>query len=176
VIASKKTSSSNSKFFAGTAREILIPLSILKNNSSLEAIVCYLKDIQNLNYSQIASILNRDPRTIWVTYSNSKKKKISLHLDDNLAEYSDSSHSDFLKSVHRNLNAFKILLPAKIFESRKFSVLESIVLYLKTNHALSFNQIAALLGKNYRTIWTVYKRALMKLEQKSLSKSRITNE
>jgi len=56
-------------------------------------------------------------------------------------------------------------LPLNIFTSRKFSILETIVFYLKNTQNLSFNQISELLGKNYRTIWTVYKRAMKKLER-----------
>jgi hypothetical protein len=124
------------------SRETLIPLNIVKNNSSLEAIVFYLKDILHLKFNQIAELLNRDQRTIWVTYANAKKKKIALNIDE------DSQFS----------------LPLNLFVSRTFSVLETIVFYLRTNQNLSFNQISELLGKNYRTVWTVYRRALKKLE------------
>ena len=123
------------------SKETSIPLSILKNNSSLEAIVLYLKEVSLLRYSQIAQLLGRDQRTIWVTYANAKKKKLYLELE----------------------NAAQLRIPASIFTSRNLSILESIVFHLKTNHALTFNQISDLLGKNYRTIWTVYRRALAKL-------------
>jgi len=124
------------------SRETSIPLNILRHNSSLEAIVFYLKEILNLKFSEIAGLLNRDQRTIWVTYSNSKKKKIVLDIEEN---------SQFN-------------LPLNIFVSRTFSILEAIVFYLKNIQNLSFNQISELLGKNYRTIWTVYRRALNKVE------------
>jgi len=122
------------------SKETSIPLSIIKNNSSLEAIVLYLKDVSKMRYSQIAQLLNRDQRTIWVTYANAKKKAMHLELGDDI----------------------QLSIPASIFTSRNFSILESIVFYLKIDHALTFNQISELLGKNYRTIWTVYRRALAK--------------
>jgi DNA-directed RNA polymerase specialized sigma24 family protein len=125
-----------------SSRETLIPLNILKHNSSLEAIVFYLKDVLNLKFNEIADLLNRDQRTIWVTYANAKKKKIVLNVNEN-AQFS---------------------LPINMFVSRTFSILETIVFYLRTNNDLSFNQISELLGKNYRTVWTVYRRALKKLE------------
>ena len=62
------------------------------------------------------------------------------------------------------VNDNNITIPVSIFSSRTFSVLETIVLYLKTNYVMSFNQIATILGKNYRTIWTVYQRSMKKLE------------
>ncbi len=122
--------------------EKILPLSILKNNSSLEVIVLYLKEISGLKFNQIAELLNRDQRTVWVTYANAKKKKIVLDLK----------------------NTSKLTLPINMFTSRTFSVLETIVFYLRTSQNLTFNQISDLLGKNYRTVWTVYKRALKKLD------------
>lgn len=123
------------------SKEILIPLGIVKDNSSLEAIVLYLKEIRSLKFNEIANLLNRNQRTIWVTYANAKKKKVSFHLE----------------------NTSQITLPLNIFTSRNMSILETIVFYLRTNYALTFNQISELLGKNYRTVWTVYKRALKKI-------------
>jgi predicted DNA-binding protein (UPF0251 family) len=123
------------------SRELLIPLSILENNSSLEAIVLYLKDFLKMRFNQISVLLNRDQRTIWVTYSNAKKKGLTID----------------------TRNDSRLFIPLDAISSRSLSVLESIVVYLRTNHALSFNQVSDLLGKNYRTIWTVYKRALKKL-------------
>ncbi len=124
------------------SQETLLPLSILKNNSSLEVIVLYLKEISGLKFNEIANLLNRDQRTIWVTYANAKKKKIILDLQ----------------------NTSQLTLPLNMFTSRTFSILETIVFYLRTSHNLTFNQISDLLGKNYRTVWTVYKRALKKLD------------
>lgn len=126
------------------SKETFIPLSILKNNSSLEAIVLYLKEVLNLRFNDIAKLLNRNQRTIWVTYATAKKKKIVLDLE----------------------NTSQLNLPLNMFTSRNFSILETIVFYLRTNYALTFYQISALLGKNYRTVWTVYKRALRKIEYK----------
>jgi|GEM_PF-861057 len=126
------------------SKETLIPINIVKNNSSLESIVIYLKDSTGLKYSEIARLLGRDPRTIWVTYSNAKKKGLKF-------------------SSHNNSPYF---IPASIFTSRNFSILESIVFYLKNNHSLTINQISDILGKNYQTINTVYRRALQKLSSK----------
>ena len=54
-----------------------IPVSILKNRrlSVLENIVCYLKDSFNLNYHAIATLLNRNDRTVWTVYQRARKKK-----------------------------------------------------------------------------------------------------
>lgn len=126
--------------------ELTIPLSVLKNNSSLQSIVFYLHEIHNLNFADIARLLNRNQRTIWATYTQAKaKKKILLPKFDEKVDYT-------------------FAIPLSILSSRNLSVLESIVFYLKLNSNLSLAQIAQKLGKNYRTIWTVNRRAKLKLD------------
>lgn len=119
-----------------------IPVSILTKNklSALEAIVKYLKENFSLTYSEIAFILNRNDRTIWATYSNSKKK-MSQKLD-----LSDS----------------RIKIPLSIIASRKASVLESISLYLHESKNLPYHKIALMLNRDQRTVWTVCNRARKK--------------
>jgi predicted DNA-binding protein (UPF0251 family) len=141
VIQNIVQASNVSPVHVSLSKDMSIPLSIIRDNSSLEAMVLYLKEILNMKFSYIAELLNRDQRTIWVTYTNAKKKKIKIDMDNNS----------------------QLTLPLSIFTSRNFSILESIVFYLRTNYGLTFNQISDLLGKNYRTIWTVYKRALRKI-------------
>ena len=133
------------------SKETLIPLSILKNNSSLEAMVFYLKEILGLKFVEIANLLGRDQRTIWVTYVNAEKKKIVFGAEDNI---------DTNSQLNNNMQQY---LPLSIFTSRSFSILETIVFYQKNSQNFSFKEIADTLGKNYRTIWTVYKRALKKV-------------
>lgn len=130
-----------------TSEEKYIPLSIISGNSSLEALVSYLKDNLGMKFNEIAKLLNRDQRTIWVTYSNAKKKGLTLDIS----------------------NDSRLMLPLSIFYSRKFSVLENIVLYLRTTYSLSFNQISDLIGKNYQTVRTVYIRALDKIDRRQTS-------
>ena len=109
---------------------------MLFRSSSLESVVKYLKENLNLKYSEIAKLLNRNDRTIWTTYSNSRKK--------------------FSKKFVVRDN--KYFIPALIISNRSFSVLGSIVSYLKDNFNLKYSQIALLLCRDQRTIWTVYNR------------------
>jgi len=147
------------KVMISSSKEITIPLTILKNNSSLQAIVYYLREVCNLRFNEIALLLNRDQRTVWVTYANFKKKnKTDLASNTNI-------------SISASAMDYHISLPLNLFTSRTFSVLETIVFYLRTNYDLSFNQISEILGKNYRTIWTVYRRALRKLRKKTSEKN-----
>jgi hypothetical protein len=64
-------------------------------------------------------------------------------------------------------------IPLDILRDRNLSVLESIVEYLK-NKGLSFHEIAILLNRDERNIWTVYNRAKKKrhkfLQNKKIKK------
>ena len=52
-----------------------------------------------------------------------------------------------------------ILIPLSVFLDRSVSVLEAVSEYLKDNKKLSYHEIALLLNRNDRTIWTCYNRA-----------------
>lgn len=54
-------------------------------------------------------------------------------------------------------------IPTFIFRDRSLAALESIVVYLKDTHGLTYAQIAKLLNRDDRTIWTTYTRAKKKL-------------
>jgi len=114
-----------------------IPVCIFNNKlSALESVVKYLKENLDSRYSEIAKLLNRNDRTIWTTYSNSRKKLTEkFAIEDN-----------------------KYFIPASIISNRSFSVLESIVSYMKDNLNLRYSQIALMLHRDQRTVWTVYNR------------------
>ena len=119
-----------------------IPVSVFANNklSCLELIVKYLKEEQSKTFHQIAATLNRNDRTIWSTYNNSlKKQKLRLKFE----------------------RTGKII-PISIFSSREFSVLESLVIYLKDMHGYTYAEIAGLLSKDYQTIYTTYRNGGMR--------------
>jgi len=115
-----------------------LPISIFqtKELSSLEAISKYLHEDRHLKFSQIASLTKRDSRTIWSSYQFSKKKHPARLI----------------------IKQSEIKIPPHQLTDRSISVLESIVAYLKENYNLSYHQIAILVNRNDRTIWTVYSR------------------
>ncbi len=57
-----------------------------------------------------------------------------------------------------------IKVPAYLFRDRRVAVLEALVEYLKDVKGLSYHEIAVLLNRDDRTIWTVYDRAKKKRE------------
>lgn len=52
-----------------------------------------------------------------------------------------------------------ISIPSSIFKDRKLSVLEVMAEYFKEVKGLKYSEIARLLNRDDRTIWTAYKRA-----------------
>ena len=120
----------------------LLPVSIFNNKelSCLETIVKYLKEEFKLRFHEIALLLNRDDRTIWATYNNAvKKRKEKLPVKES-----------------------RFFIPVSAIADRKFSVLESVVSYLKGNFNLRYCQIAALLNRDERNIWAVYSKYVKK--------------
>lgn len=120
------------------SKEIRIPVSVFEfsNLSALETICKYLKEELELTYKKIALLLNRDNRTIWTSYNIACRKR-----KENLL-----------------VKGSKFFIPILIFKDRKFSVLESLVGYLKDNYNLRYMQIALMLNRDERNIWTVYNR------------------
>ena len=59
-----------------------------------------------------------------------------------------------------------LAIPSSIFKNRGLSVLEAITVYLKDKKGMKYAQIARLLNRNDRTIWTSYQRAKKKMENK----------
>lgn len=57
---------------------------------------------------------------------------------------------------------YEVSLSSAIFRDRKLSVLEVLVEYLKDKKELSYHEIAVLLNRDDRTIWTVYNRVKKK--------------
>ena len=142
----KLDSENIAELFGKTTRKDSLPVSIFDNNelSCLETIVKFLKEEFGLTYHRIALMLNRDDRTIWTTYNVAcKKRKERLHARDS-----------------------KFYIPISIIKDRKLSVLESIVSYLKDEFNLRYSEIAAILRRDERNIWTVYNRAKKKCMRK----------
>ncbi len=118
-----------------------IPISIFnKRISPLETITKYMKEELNLSYNEIAKELGRDERNIWHSYNNAIKK-----------------HAGKLE-----IDSQKGKIPCLLFKEKKLSILETIVVYLKDNLNFNFSEISKIMERNYRTIWTIYQRAIKK--------------
>ena len=127
-------------------REILVPVSVFGNDklSALESVCKYLKEEFEFSFVKIASLLNRDSRTVWATYRNS------------------------LRNVKEKLivTESRYFVPVSVFTNRKLSVLEAIVGYLKDRFELRYSEIALLLNRDERNVWAVYAKFRKKNERK----------
>lgn len=117
-------------------KEILLPDCIfIKELSVFQSIVKFLKENCELKNNDIASLMHRSQKSIWQAYNNSKKvfpKKFKI-------------------IASRYCIPVSQLIPS-------FTILESVVFYLKEKCLLNYHQIAILLERDERTIWTVYQR------------------
>ncbi len=125
-------------------KEILIPVGIFsKDLGALEAITKYMKENLNMSYSEIAERLERNERTIWTSYKKSSEKaRCGFELKEKGAE-----------------------IPLHIFKNKDLTVLETAVSYLKEKE-FKFSEIAKLLGRDQRNIWTIYSRTIKKMPRK----------
>lgn len=119
-----------------------IPASVFVDSRlrPLESVCKYLREEKRLEYNEIAAVLNRDYRTIWTTYNNSSKK-----VKGRLA-----------------IPPTKYELPLNIFQDRKLSVLEAVVSCLKDKFGLKFAEIAVVLRRDQRNVWSIYHKAKKK--------------
>ena len=118
-----------------------IPAVIFENDklSTFETLTKYMKENLKLRFVMIASLIKISDKTIWTTYSKARKK-MSLPFT----------------SVSSDIN-----IPLSEFSDRNFTIFESLVAYLK-NLDLTNHEIASMLHRNDRTIWSVYDRAKKK--------------
>ncbi len=125
--------------------DLSIPATIFsKKLGSLETITKYMKENLKMNYSEIAELLNRDQRTIWTAYKKAiEKQKEPIEIEKTL-----------------------VFLPISILRNRKLTTLESVIVYLK-EQGMKYSEIAELLNRDQRNIWTIYSKAIEKLGKKS---------
>jgi DNA-binding CsgD family transcriptional regulator len=113
-----------------------LPLSLFKNDlSCLRLIVCYLRDKRAYSLTTIAHLLHRSVQTIWISYRSSKKITIT-------------SSTDYF-------------IPLRIFDDERLTILENIVHYLSGYYKNV--EMARILHKDPRTIWTLKKRIEQKI-------------
>jgi hypothetical protein len=125
-------------------KEIFIPLSVFNPElSALETVSKYLHENLGMTFRRIAQLTNRSEKTIWQAYNISLRK--------------------FGKRLSADQTLY--LIPVSVIANRKFSNLESIVLFAKEQYGLRFSELGNLLHRDQRTVWTVYNRALRKRAQ-----------
>jgi hypothetical protein len=121
---------------------VSVPVPIFKEKAltHLEALIKYLKDTEKLSYEQISKALHRDNSAVSAIHRKACKKKARplVACDD-----------DFC-------------IPLSVFGNRQLSILENLTEYLKDTAKLRYHEIANLIDRDQRTIWTSYMRAKQK--------------
>ncbi|MEK6818591.1 MAG: hypothetical protein AABY10_01520, partial [Nanoarchaeota archaeon] len=92
------------------------------------------------------------------------KKEMIKIIIEKISDKYNISKGEIKKLI---LDKQEIEIPLSIF-SKELGGLEAISKYLKENIKMNYNQIASLLGRDSRTIWTAYNKA--KEKQKDLMK------
>ena len=69
------------------------------------------------------------------------------------------------KARKRIINLKEVQIPTYIFQDRTLSVLEALSEYLHLTRKLTYHEIAVLLNRDDRTIWTCCHRAEIKREK-----------
>ena len=125
-----------------TRKDVKIPLEIFREGmGAAEVLAKYLKENENLGVSEIARTIKRDRRTIGVNYRNALKRKKG-------------------KIVLRGKG---IKISIEVFADRRLSILESLVWHLR-GRGYKNVEIAELIGRDARNVWTLYSRARKKLK------------
>jgi len=134
-----------SKLIQTREKYVSIPVELFKSKlSPLENVVYYLFVFHKFSQTEIAGLLRRDHTTIWTTLENATKKM---------------QKARFIAFIEKTDT--KLSVPVNIFAKDKLSILESLCSHLKEN--MTYHEIAVVLGKNDRTIWTVVNRAKKKI-------------
>ena len=118
-----------------------IPISIFENDklSIFEALAKYMRENLKMRFVKIASLIGRSDKTVWVTYSKAKKK---------------------MPSPFTKLSS-EITVPISNFSNSDLTIFEGLVLFLKEKD-LANHEVALMLHRDDRTIWSVYDRAKKK--------------
>lgn len=125
--------------FYKKGNKINLPISIFDNPnlSPGETIIKYLRENLGHDYNTISSILNRDYQSVYTSYKKTLKK-----MNGRLTPYET-----------------KYNMPLILIRDRSLSISEHIVRHLKEDYNLKYTDIAKMLKRDSKTIWTLYKRA-----------------
>jgi hypothetical protein len=122
-------------------QNVLLPISVFQANlSAFELIVKFLREDRAMSPSQIVQLTGRTKQGVYQTYKNACKR-----------------HPGRLMA-----SSVGYVFPIRQISQGRYTILETIVVYLKEQYHLSFSSIAKLLHRDPRTIWTVFNRARLK--------------
>jgi transposase len=115
-------------------QDIKIPVTVFSAGlPPLTALVKYLHDEKKLAVREIALKLGRHEQTIWTILRKGKDERLVV-------------------------KECEVLIPVSLFSKEKFSILETLTNFLLTDQQMTLSQIAKVLDKSIKTIWTCSSR------------------
>ncbi|PIY59782.1 hypothetical protein COY95_05250 [Candidatus Woesearchaeota archaeon CG_4_10_14_0_8_um_filter_47_5] len=121
-----------------------IPLALFQNRNLtvLEAIVLYLREKHHLPFKKIGALLNRSEIPLSVAYRRARKKH-------------PQPLADVLLSPSAPAPSINL---CDVFADSRHSPLESLVGFFREKENRKLHEIADILNRDDRTIWTAYHR------------------
>jgi len=100
---------------------------------------------------------------------------LALHflLNDLAIKYNIDYEQIFHALSAKESDALPCFVPMEIYTDRPLGVLEATVKFLRVERGMSFNQIAKLLNRDNRTIWSSYHNAIGKSRKRFSPKTKI---
>ncbi len=116
------------------------PTIFSRKLSPLEAVTKYLHEAIDMDFKAISFQISRSPQALKRAYNNAL----------------DKQPTPFKPEQHRHMVPISAL-------KANLSILEAVVAYLIDKHSLRYADVAQLLKRDARTVWTVYQRSQEKL-------------
>lgn len=115
------------------------PMGISKKLTVLESAVKYFLENKTLQPKDVAKILGREKKNILQIYKTASRKY-----------------------PQKFITKGKVWVPSAVLVGTKLSAQEAVVTFLHEKKNLTFHEIAVLLKRDDRTIWTAYQRGKAK--------------
>jgi len=100
---------------------------------------------------------------------DTSSESILLAIDNllgHLTDRGDLSYTELIEFLHeRRQEKESPSVPLSIFRNRSLGSLEALTKFLKEHHSLQYSEIAALLNRDDRTIWSTYDSAQKKHDE-----------
>jgi len=144
----KKYGVSSESLFSLLDKDLSFPDSVLSEKITLlHSVVKFLKENKQMSLHDIGLAINRDERNVWRIYHDTHKRHPEPFV----------------------IAASHVWIPVSILRNEVLSAQEALVSHLKIE-GMSLHEIALLMKRDDRTIWTVYRRSLKKYGEKTKNK------
>ncbi len=124
-----------------------VPLSVFASDRGpLESLVIYLHTGCHLDFKTISALLKRSYQTVWTSFKLGSAKPVGPS-----------------NEKHALAHLVSLPIPYSIFSDERLSISEALCRYLHETQRLRLRDIAILLNRDQRTVWTMHHRATKKV-------------